>query len=65
MDEQTFSLADALAADEAFLTSTTAPLLPVVSIDGEKVGDGTPGPVATRLAALVNAELTRQTGWRG
>jgi D-alanine transaminase len=64
VDEQSFSLKDALAADEAFLTSTTAPLLPVVSIDGNKVGGGTPGPVATRLAALVNAELSRQTGWQ-
>jgi D-alanine transaminase len=63
VDETPFSLADALAADEAFLTSTTAPLLPVVSIDGAKIGNGTPGPVAARLAALVNAELTRQTGW--
>jgi D-alanine transaminase len=65
VDEAMFSLTDALGADEAFLTSTTAPMLPVVTIDGHKVGTGKPGPVATRLAALVNAELARQTGWRG
>jgi D-alanine transaminase len=65
VEERPFSLAEALAADEALLTSTTAPLLPVVSIDGHKIGGGTPGQVATRLAALVNAELTRQTGWVG
>jgi D-alanine transaminase len=64
VEERPFTLTEALAADEAFLTSTTAPILPVVRIDGSKVGDGKPGPVATRLAALVNAELTRQTGWR-
>jgi D-alanine transaminase len=59
-----FTLAEAQSAEEALLTSTTAPLLPVVSIDGRPVGNGRPGPVARRLAALVNAELERQTGWR-
>ena len=63
--ERGFSLDDALAADEALLTSTTAPLLPVVRIDGRSVGNGTPGPVAARLAALVWDEIARQTGWRG
>ncbi len=62
--ERPFSLDEALAADEALLTSTTAPLLPVVRIDGRPVGSGTPGPVAGRLAALVWDEIARQTGWR-
>ena len=62
--ERPFSLDEALAADEALLTSTTAPLLPVVRIDGGLVGNGTPGPVAGRLAALVWDEIARQTGWR-
>lgn len=62
--ERPFSLDEALAADEALLTSTTAPLLPVVRIDGRPVGNGTPGPVAGRLAALVWDEIERQTGWR-
>jgi D-alanine transaminase len=62
--QRPFSLDEALAADEALLTSTTAPLLPVVRIDGHAVGTGTPGPVAGRLAALVWDEIARQTGWR-
>ncbi|WP_439533100.1 aminotransferase class IV [Polymorphobacter sp.] len=62
--EAPFSLDDAKGADEALLTSTTAPLLPVVSIDGQPVGNGTPGPVAARLASLVADEIHRQTGWR-
>jgi D-alanine transaminase len=62
--ERPFSLDEALAADEALLTSTTAPLLPVVRIDSQPIGGGTPGPVATRLAALVWDEIERQTGWR-
>lgn len=62
--ERPFTLDEALMADEALLTSTTAPLLPVVRIDGRPVGDGTPGPMAARLAALVWDEIARQTGWR-
>jgi D-alanine transaminase len=62
--ERPFTLDEAHQADEALLTSTTAPLLPVVQIDGTPVGDGTPGPVAARLAALVGDEIARQTGWR-
>jgi D-alanine transaminase len=61
--EAPFSLTDAKAADEALLTSTTAPLLPVVAIDGHKIGTGTPGPMAARLARLVAEEIHRQTGW--
>ena len=64
VEERAFSLDDAPAADEALLTSTTAPLLPVVRIDGRPVGTGKPGPVAARLAALVWDEIEAQTGWR-
>jgi D-alanine transaminase len=65
VEERPFTLAEALAADEAFLTSTTAPILPVVRIDGQNVGSGSTGPVVRRLAELVWAEVERQTGWRG
>lgn len=62
--ERPFTLAEALAADEALLTSTTAPLLPVVTIDGQPVGTGRPGPMAARLAALVWGDVVAQTGWK-
>lgn len=62
--ERAFSLAEARGADEALLTSTTAPLLPVVTIDGRAVGDGRPGPVAQRLAELVWQDIEQHTGWR-
>jgi D-alanine transaminase len=65
VEERPFSLAEALAADEALLTSTTAPLLPVVRIDGHPVSSGVPGPIAGRLARLVSGEIARQTGWHG
>ncbi len=65
VEERPFTLAEALAADEAFLTSTTAPILPIVTIDGARVGSGKPGPVTARLAELTWNEVARQTGWRG
>ena len=47
-----FTLAEALAAREAFITSASTLCQSVVRIDGQPVGDGTPGPVATRLREL-------------
>jgi D-alanine transaminase len=64
VSERAFTLADARCAREMFITSTTAPVLPVVRLDGAAVGDGRPGPIAARLAGVVWAEVQRQTGWR-
>jgi D-alanine transaminase len=64
VEERPFTLAEARAAPELFLSSTTAPILPVTRLDGAAVGAGTPGPVAGRLASLVWAEVERQTGWK-
>jgi len=44
-----FTVAEAKAAKEAFISSTTAAVVPVVKIDGKPVGDGKPGPVTRRL----------------
>ena len=49
--ERPFTVTEAKAAREAFLTSTTAELLPVVRLDGEPVGDGKPGPLSLKLRA--------------
>jgi D-alanine transaminase len=49
--ERPFTVAEARSAREAFLTSTTADLLPVVRLDGEPVGDGKPGPLSRKLRA--------------
>lgn len=64
IEETPFTVADALGAAEAFITSTSAPCLPIVSIDGNRIGDGKPGPVTARLAEALWAEVERQTGWR-
>lgn len=52
LDERPFTPAEATAAREAFITGAGTLVLPVVSVDGKPVGDGRPGPVATRLRRL-------------
>ncbi len=47
--ERPFTLAEAKKAKEAFITSATSFVTPVVKIDGEPVGDGKVGPTARRL----------------
>jgi branched-chain amino acid aminotransferase len=51
--EGDFPLAGLAAADEAFVTSSIREVMPVVSLDGEQVGDGRPGPTAARLQAAL------------
>src|SRR5579862_4774816 len=53
--ERKFSLAEAKAAREALLTSSTNFVLPVVAIDDAVIGNGRPGSVAEKLAALYRA----------
>ncbi|MFA5538433.1 MAG: D-amino-acid transaminase [Gemmobacter sp.] len=52
VEERPFTIAEAQAADEAFATSASAFVMPVVEIDGQALGDGTPGPVARRLREI-------------
>lgn len=47
--EAPFTVAEAKAAKEMFLTSSTSCATPIVDFDGEQIGDGSPGPVARRL----------------
>lgn len=47
--ERPFTVAEALQAREAFMTSATSFVTPIVRIDGNPVGDGKPGDVARRL----------------
>ena len=52
VEERPFTLDEAKEADEAFVTSASAFVLPVVEVDGIKLGDGTPGPVARRMREI-------------
>jgi branched-chain amino acid aminotransferase len=49
--EAILGLADLYTADECFLTGTGAELVPVNSVDGRRIGDGSAGPVSRRLLA--------------
>lgn len=49
LDERPFTVAEAAAAQEAFVTSASQIVLPVVRIDGRPVGTGAPGPIAAAL----------------
>lgn len=60
IQEVSFSVKEAQAAEEAFITSATAFVVPVVEIDGHPVGDGKPGPVGRRLRELYIAESLRR-----
>jgi branched-chain amino acid aminotransferase len=55
------SLTQFYAADEVFVTGTMGGLTPVTAIDGRTIGDGSPGAVTLRLAALF-AGLTARSG---
>jgi D-alanine transaminase len=48
-EERAFTVEEAYAAREAFITSASQIVLPVVSIDGRPIGNGAPGLVATGL----------------
>lgn len=50
--EKPFTIAEAQAAREAFITGAGSLLTPIVQVDGVKLGDGKPGEVATRLRRL-------------
>lgn len=60
IQEVSFSVKEAQAAEEAFITSATAFVVPVIEIDGHQVGDGKPGPVGRRLRELYIAESLRR-----
>ncbi|MDJ1466032.1 D-amino-acid transaminase [Nitratireductor sp. GZWM139] len=49
MVERAFSVEEAQAADEAFISGATHFAFPVVRIDDKPVGTGKPGPITTRL----------------
>jgi D-alanine transaminase len=52
VEERSFTIEEARAADEAFFTSASAFVMPVVEIDGTALGNGTPGPVSARLREI-------------
>ncbi|KRS19499.1 D-amino-acid transaminase [Roseovarius indicus] len=52
VEERSFTIDEAKEADEAFITSASTFVMPVVEIDGATLGEGVPGKVATRLREI-------------
>ena len=56
-------LDELLSADEAFLTGSLKEITPLITIDGSKIGSGSPGPITRHLQqrywAAVEEERTR------
>ncbi|HEV8648154.1 MAG TPA: aminotransferase class IV [Actinomycetes bacterium] len=59
--EGVFSADDLVAADEAFMTSTVREVMPVVGVDGVRIGDGRPGSAAAALQTALR-ETARSAG---
>jgi D-alanine transaminase len=59
VEERAFTIAEAQGADEAFFTSASAFVMPVVEVDGAPVGKGTPGPVVARLREIYLDEMRK------
>jgi len=52
IEERSFTVEEAYDAEEAFITSATAIVIPVTKIDGKQIGDGKPGPISRQLRKL-------------
>ena len=60
VEERPFSVEEALAAKEAFITSASLFVQAVVNIDGNAIADGKPGPMTQRLREIY-VEFARAT----
>ena len=57
VEERPFTITEAQHADEAFITSASAFVMPVIEVDGMALGNGTPGPVTARLREIYLDEM--------
>ena len=62
-EERILTRHDLFNADEVFLTGTAAEVIPVVKIDGRKIGSGKPGPITEKLLKSFHT-LTKKDGVR-
>jgi D-alanine transaminase len=58
VQERAFSLDEAFSAREAFMTSASGGVIPIISIDGHVLADGKPGPVTRRVHTLYSRLAT-------
>lgn len=66
-EERAFTLQEAYEADEAFNTGAVALIVPIIELDGHKIGNGQPGAVARRIydeyRAYANGDRGEQQRW--
>ena len=62
VDEQPIDMRALLTASEAFLTSSLRGIAPLVEVDGQPLGDGTPGPITRQLSTAYAALVSRECG---
>ncbi len=60
VEERNFTIEEAKTADEAFITSASTFVMPVVQIDGVPLGGGVPGRVAPRLREIYLEESLKK-----
>ena len=59
VEDRPFSLEELRGAREIFLTSATSFVKPIVTLDGQKIGDGAVGPVSAHLFGLIARRVTQ------
>ena len=59
VEERLFTIDEAKAADEAFISSASAFVMPVVEVDGAKIGSGKPGKLVPRLREIYLEEMRK------
>ncbi len=62
VDAEVFKIEELYQADEVFLTNTSYEIMPVTEIDGRKIGDGLPGPVAKRVLWEFKNQIKKLAG---
>ena len=60
MEERAFTVDEAKRAREVFVTAASTFVMPIVSLDGTKIGNGKPGPIATRLRDIYLEQARRE-----
>lgn len=62
-EERPFTVSEALAAQEAFVTSAGNLIMPVIRIDGQPIGTGQPGPLSAKLRRLFFTQADKSPQW--
>lgn len=60
VEERAFTIEEALKADEAFMSSATIFVLPIIEIDGKPIGTGKPGPMVKKLRSMYIEEALKE-----